>query len=322
MAIKYSIQMTIPYVIKLKEEKVYSFKFKIEGFQEFNIEFLNNSEWNEDSSECKIIVLTGIYDNIEYELYTLEEATVVTNRAENVYEVTIPRTLEDELFREVSKGLNNILGYLRDELNMFWIEHLKIGKFGYNFMPAIEYNLYSPNAQLSTNCTCYKQYTYDFGEGVLEENTFEQFDNTKEYNEPKYMYLKKSQRAIFEGNYEEFIIYASISVEAFIDKYIGEKSVANNDDIIFKALSNINNDYINKYYNLLLHHFTGKSLQKNRPNSYTHIKRLYKLRNALMHSGKITSDDLRNNGIVILDDKECKKMLESIIDTFSWLNNL
>lgn len=323
MSVMFSIKINMPYSIKLKEDMDYKFDFEYPDTKNFHIEFWKNEDsQDEDHIKCNSIWVSGIYNNIDYTKFKLDDAVCVLNKDEKVYCVKMPETERKEVFSHVREKVNNILSYLREQTNILCIAPLMMLDIGYDDGESIEYCFYSPNAKLTSKMAYWESHIFRIEERQLDENIFNGFDCNINYNEPKRLYIRRAEKAIYEGDYDQFIVYASIAVEAFADKYINEITKGKSKDIVLNAINKTNSDYLNKYYNILLKYLLGKSLIEEKENNYTLIKRMYKLRNALMHTGEITQNDLTNSGLSNLGYSECNSILESIKDTFSWMESL
>lgn len=323
MAIKFTFRINTPYAIKLEEKQDYEYHFHFSDMDDFYLMFIYDSDVDtEDKNFCKSIWISGIYKNINYEDFELRKTRVARNRDDDVYSVKLPEREKNEIFLKVKEKLNNILCYLRSKTNIFCIEPIAFTGIGNEYGESIDYNFYSTNADISPNAWESTSINFKVKEIPVHENIFEGFDPSVNYNEPKRIYIKKAEKAIYEGNYDQFIVYASIAVEAFADKYIGGIISKRSEDIVLDAIMNINYDYLNKYYNILLKYLLGKSLKEEKQSNYTYLKRMYTLRNALMHVGEITPKDLKKCGLSKLDYDECSAILSSIEDTFIWMEGL
>ena len=325
----------LPYIIRLDEEKDYKFQFQFEDFEMFCLEMRHNDDsdydiYDENCSvnSCKNIRIEAIYKYCDYTKYK-NHRIPYTNQDINEFTVELPPDEVRRIFNSVNKKLDEIINYLRKKTNMFWIEEIPVNLITYCFGREIEFNFYSPNARLSKVYRQTKKITNyymesDF-EGVKEvnDNIFDSFDANENYYNTADYYLNKSEKSLYERNYEEFIIYCSISVESFIKNYI--EKIKPNKDIVYGKLASLRYDYIDKYYNVLLKYLKGKSLKELNEGAFTHLKNMYTLRNEIMHKGIIDKDALKNAGLSHLEYinfNECEKILKSIKKSFSLINDL
>lgn len=82
---------------------------------------------------------------------------------------------------------------------------------------------------------------------------------------------------------------------------------------------------MDQYYNVLLKYLKGKSLQELNNSAFTYIKRMYTLRNAIMHKGTIDEVTLKKAGLSHLNSlnfEECKKIIDNVKRSFSLISNL
>ncbi|MBU3157729.1 hypothetical protein LL037_25635 (plasmid) [Clostridium estertheticum] len=244
--------------------------------------------------------------------------------------IKLPLEEISSIFSSVNKRLEKILNYLRNKSNMFWIEAFPIKPISYCFGNEIEFNFYSPNAKLSSNVKRVIQYTdYYMLSNTFEKinyvnnDTFNDFNANNTEVQTYSLYLNKAEKSLYERCYEDFIIYCSISVESFIRRYIGKLEPEG--DIVFNRISSSTYDYLDQYYNVLLKYLKGKSLKELDEKAFTHLKRMYNLRNSLMHNGDIDELALKKVGLsplTYINFKECKKILDSAKKSFSIINKL
>ncbi|WP_165476920.1 hypothetical protein, partial [Clostridioides difficile] len=269
------------------------------------------------------IELEVIYKYVDYTKY---KTTKCINSNDNYFEVEVPLDKTTEIFGCMNKRLNEILNFLREKSNMFWIDEFNLTHINYHSENEVRFNFYSPNVNPSSVVTSFIEHTdyymisKNFKTNNVGEDTFKNFDSNKIKMKVFNEYIDKAEKALYEYNYENFIIYCSISVESFIIQYIDE--IANQDDIIYKQLEKTNSNYINLYYNVLLKYLTGKSLIEVDKKACTHLTRLYRLRNSLMHKGIIDSKSLEKAGIMKLDFNECNKILDSAKTSFKLVKSI
>lgn len=325
MGIKAKIFIKLPYIINLEEKKDYKFSFEFDEFDIFNLEIKFNSEEDEDIYEkdypinsSKNIEIHALYINFNHLEYQVK----------NDGEIEIPQKQQNYIFNLISKKLTEILNYLKEETNMFWIEDININDSYYNEATKVEFNFYSPDTDLNK---CIRK-TYSISDyyminnsimdiSSLNDNIFNEFIERKEVEIYK-NYLRKAQKSLYERDFENFIIYSAISVESYIENYIEKIRTESENDIIFTALNNINNNYIHLKYNTLLKYLKGKSLKELKQSNFDFLKRMYTLRNGLMHQGRIDEKVLKKAGIDNINFDECSKILNAIQDSFKLINEL
>lgn len=332
MSIKVEMFVKLPYIIKLKEDKDYIFTFKFDDFEMFCLEMRHNDESNDEiyderyyGNSCENIRIEAIFNNLDYSIYNSD---INPNRAiENQeYQINLPLKETRIVFNEVNKRLNQITSYLRNETNIFWIENIHINPIAYSFGTEIQFNFYSPNTRMLKLCKETRNYTeYYMNDGYrgikeVDEKVFDNLDTEGNYVSVPFDYLNKSQKSLYDRNYEDFIINCSISVESFIRGYIGQIEPEN--DIVYNKLSALNHNYLDKYYNILLKYLKGKSLNELDEASYTHLKRMYSLRNAIMHKGYIDEKDLKKVGLEKLTFQELNSILESAQKCYKLISSL
>ncbi|KNF07835.1 hypothetical protein CLPU_11c00030 [Gottschalkia purinilytica] len=346
MSIKIELFLELPYIIKLKEDKDYIFSFNFDDFEIYNLKIIHNNYsgdeiYNEKNPEnsSSHLQIEAVYKHCNYKNYDIEfkEYTLFNNKddldgikVKEEYIVKLPKTEQIKVFNAVNIRLNQILNFLNEKSNMFWIKPIPINPISECIGNGIEFNFYSPECDLSSNFKETIRYNDHYMTDIkfkkvteVNDEFFNSFNVTNEINKKYVIYLNKARIALFEADYEDFIIYCSISVEAFIRQYICE--LAPEDDIIYNRLSNLNYDYLDQYYNILLKYLKGKSLKELEPKSYTFLKRMYSLRNAIMHRGHIDNKTLAKSGLSHLEKinfEECKKILDHVEKSFILIKEL
>lgn len=91
----------------------------------------------------------------------------------------------------------------------------------------------------------------------------------------------------------ESIIFAAIAEESFISKFIEDNSPEA--DIVQNRLKKINGELMDLKYNIILKYLKGKSLKEINEDYWNTISSIYKLRNAIMHSGEINEKALSDS---------------------------
>lgn len=333
MSIKVKMFIKLPYIIKLNEGKDYKFSFTFDEFEMFDLIMINNED-NEDNEDyplnsCSNIVIEAIYKECDYLDYKKRRISSV-DKSINEYIIELPEREINNIFNVVNIRIQEILNYLRNKSNMFWIESFPVKPICYSFGNEIEFNFYSPNAKLSNNIKQTIKYTdyYITSNSLNEINSvkddiFTNFNDNKNNVEMFSLYLNKAEKSLYERDFEDFIIYCSISVESFIRRYIG--LLEPNGDIIFNRISASNYDYLDQYYNVLLKYLKGKSLKELDGSAFTHLKRMYNLRNSIMHNGIINDVVLKKVGLSHLsciNFEECKKILYNAKKSFLLIGKL
>lgn len=327
MSIKVEMFIQLPYVINLKEGKNYKFKFNFDEFQEFLLEFRFNDESENDiydenyqNDQSKNIRVEAVYSDCNYLNYEREKSLYNSENNENAFIINLPLEETNKIFKNINNRVNQILSFLCKKSNMFWIEAISIKSISTHYDNAVKFNFYSPNTILRSSFKKLRAYSKDYMvSGDIEvinrvnDDLFKTFDIKDSVLDTYNIYLNKAKKSMYEENYEEFLIYCAISTESFIKEYITKLEPKN--DIIYNKLSRLNSNYLDKYYNLLLKHVKGYSLQEMDEACFTILKRMYKLRSSVMHNGKIDSNSLEKVGLSHLESlnfEESKKILDSI----------
>jgi hypothetical protein len=331
MSIKAELIVHLPYIIRIKEEENLNFNFDFDKFEMFHIEFIHNEADEDglfgvplDESHCCKIRVEVIYKNCDYKKFKVEKKKCLCNGEpsnEDFYVTHVPKKTTNEIMQCVAIELNHILFYLSYKTHMFWIEPISVNPLSGCLGVATEICFFVPQAKPFQSVRAYFQYS-DY---YMTKNNLVQTDelccdtfksiNTECFNEYNfyYEYLNKAKKAIYEAHYADVIIFSSIAVESFIKYFIN--SIRPEDDIIVNYLAEKDNDYLNLYFNILLKYIKGKSLKEISEKTYTLLKRMYLLRNAIMHSGKLDEKALKKSGLSNLseiDFKTCKEIIDSV----------
>ncbi|MER0279670.1 hypothetical protein ABRY18_05670 [Clostridioides difficile] len=330
MSIKVKVWAKLPYIIKLEEEKDYEFSFLFDDFDLFKLNMRFNDEndfliYNNEypGNVCQHIELEVIYKYVDYTKY---KTTKCISSDDNYFVVEVPLDKTTEIFGCMNKRLNEILNFLREKSNMFWIDEFNLTHINYHSENEVRFNFYSPNVNLSSvinsfiECTDYYMISKNFKTNNVGEDTFKNFDSNKIKMNVFNEYIDKAEKALYEYNYENFIMYCGISVESFIKQHTYK--LANKDDIVYNRLKKQSSYYIDLYYNVLLKYLTGKSLEEIDRKSYKCLVRLYSLRNSLMHEGIIDKRALEKADIIKLDFSECYEILDSAKTSFKLVKSI
>lgn len=277
-------------------------------------------------NSCKNMRIEAIYKDCDYSKY-IKKRRLYINKDE--FQVELPPEEADKIFNAINKKFEKIISYLRNETNMFWMETIPISRIAYCLGKEIEHYFYSPNTELRKGCKITQTVSnYYMEEDYAEikkvnDDIFEGFVEKVDHFDISKYYLNKAEKALHEDDYDNFIIYCSISVESFIKIYIGKLEPT--DDSIYKKLSKNRHNYIKKYYNILLKYLKGKSLNELDKAAYQHLTRMYRLRNSIMHKGIIDKAALKKSGLSYLEHinyKECEKILHNVKKSFCLIKEL
>lgn len=337
MSIKVEMFIQLPYVINLKEEKNYKFNFKFDDFQIFLLEFRFNDESEDDiydenypNDQCKNIRVEAVYSDCDYLAYEREKSLYNSENNEDAFAINLPLEETKKIFKSINNRVNQILAFLCQKSNMFWIEAISIKSISTRYDNAVKFNFYSPNTVLRPSFKVLRTYSTDYmvsGDieviNRVDDDLFKTFNIGDHVLETYKVHLNKAKKSMYEENYEEFLIYCAISTESFIKEYITK--LEPKDDIIYNKLSRLKSDYLDKYYNLLLKYVKGYSLQEMDEACFTILKRMYNLRNSVMHNGIIDSCSLKKAGLSHLENlnfEECKKILDNIELAYSMIGEL
>ena len=204
MSIRVQMFIKLPYVIRLDEDKDYSFTFpNFKDFSEFELVFRFNDEDNEDyynkdypTNTCWNLGVEAVYKNIDH----LDYLKYTKNNR-----IDLPEEEMDEVFQAVGRQLNNILSFLRVKSKMFWVENLPVQLVAYSSNSEIEFCFYTPETKtrkqirFTTKYTDYYMIEKNHGNIKDINNSFFDDFRYKNYNSDKsILYLNKAEKSLFE----------------------------------------------------------------------------------------------------------------------------
>ncbi|MFF0828700.1 hypothetical protein ACFYU8_18155 [Brevibacillus sp. NPDC003359] len=325
MSIKMQCRIKLPYVIRLKEPKDYEEMFSFPEFELFKLTLLFNdvkyeSIYNDDHAieSCKNIQIEVITPDYDYKKYSV--GTIIINSEEVEYNVDdVPDQVEVDIMCKIALRLNEILDYIKESTKMFWITDIPINPVSEMIGEFTSFYFYAPTANPRREMT-YQITTMDnyMESGVGKIASGKVYDNLlpgfHQFQPDNYrlsiQFIEKALHGLYSGSFYDAIIFAAIAQESFITKYIDDN--ANREDIIFKKLNEINGHLMDLKYNVMLKYIKGKSLIEIDPALYSAVLSVYKLRNSIMHTGKITNENLQEAGIPSLDFEQVNRLIKSV----------
>lgn len=328
MGVKARLYLQLPYAIQLKQEKDYVYQFHFENFRDFEVKFYFNDDSNEElynrnygNNFCANIRIIATYNLLNSEQY---EKTKAVEKNDEEYAIILPAEDKELLLNEINQALDKLFRSLRATTGMFWAEDIKIAADSYLNNNILRYFFYSPNRRLVDNIceTIQHELFYASIQDVhqMDDSTFEHFEANTVSISYLDKFLNKAKISIYQKDFYNFVIYICISAESFIQEYIGQIEPSN--DIVYNKLTSNNYDYLDLYYNVLLKYLKGRSLSEIYQTGYTYLKRAYKLRNSIMHRGKLDQEALQKAGIAKLDVAECERILEAFERSKAEIENL
>ncbi len=330
MPIKVEMYISLPYYLVLEDECDFDICLQVDDFELFKFELL----WNDEDDTgifsegipgnySSRIRVEAIYKHVSHERYPKEEGCLIDEGIEH-YEINLPMKETKKVFTAVGNVINDVLQYISEKTGMFWVENVSVTPVSLAHDMIINYNFYSPNTRLSRNMIKVKRLTdfYIFDKSItkINDNTFEGYVIGTNRRHKYEKYLNKAKRCLYESNFEDAIVYGSIAAESFIRFYIG--NIEPEGDIVFLRLIDAKYDYIDTYYNIVLKYLKGTTLKGISESIYTRLKRMYDLRNAIMHRGEIDTKALIKAGINQLGFKECSEIIKGIDEAIKAIGRL
>ena len=340
MSIKIQCRVGLPYIIRLKDAKDYEREFNFSEFSFFKMTLLfNDAEYesiyseNYDKKSCQFMQIEAISDKYHYQNYKvnkiMKKLVGETTFQEYEHDVEdVPEEVEMDIMKDISPRINEIIDYIKEKSGMFWLSPISINPTSDMLGIFTDYFFYAPNAKIDREMrktiTTIDNYM-EAGSGVSANKIYDKFfDDYEDFEKDKYrishQFLEKAKTALYESKINEAIIYGAIAQESFISKYIEDN--APESDIIYKKLHGINGHLMDLKYNVILKYLKNKSLKEINQSYWNTIQNLYKLRNALMHSGEITPEFLEKNGFASLNFNEIKKALKNVENAFKEIKKL
>lgn len=333
MSIKFQCRLRLPYIIRLREAKDYEFEFEFTDFSLFKLTLLFNDSLNAaiflenyEEKSCQFIQLEVITNEFDYQDYDVRYITIkragMLSRVEHAVK-NVPEEVQTAIMKKISPRVNQIIKFIREKSTMFWLEDISINPTSNKLELFTTYYFYAPTAILDKNMNFSLTLTDNFMESrsnVDCSKVFDDFfDDFKIYKKSKYsisyQFLDRAKSSLHASRIYEAIIFAAIAEESFITKYINDH-VQSNDPKIEKIYES-KNTLMHKKYNLILKHLKGKSLEEINIDCWKHVTYIYKLRNNIMHTGEISS-----NNSLKLGFKELEISLNSIEKAFIEIERL
>ncbi|MED2796906.1 hypothetical protein P4244_04780 [Bacillus thuringiensis] len=332
MTIQVLCRIKLPYVIELNGDvDVVSSNYQCEIFKTFELTFLHNNEDDDEIYDpnfsnryCRYILIKCIIKDWNINTYTLRTSGIKVkllgseDKKDIILVENVPDTDRNKIFKLISKKFNDLLYYIRISTGMFWLKPISInnisGVMGTNTSFCF-YTEDSPVRNLNYSITYHDSFMVNINTQPLNNDLLRNYLITeKNWKKISQDYLHKAKTALFEDDYPDAIIYASISAESFIKSYISSITVnEHKDDIIFEKLINSSGQYIlDSYYNVILKYVRGKSLIEIDEIGHQKLSSLYKLRNAIMHKGLLDEESLQKAGLKKLGHEECQSLLDAV----------
>ncbi|CCF16472.1 hypothetical protein BLGI_4441 [Brevibacillus laterosporus GI-9] len=325
MSIKMQCRIKLPYILRLKEPKDYEEFFSFPEFDFFKLTLLFNdieyeSIYIDDHAmeSCKYLQIEVISPDYDYQKYRV--MTIKRNSEDVEYNVDdVPEQVEVDIMRKIALRLNEILDYIKESTKMFWITEIPINPVSDMIGEFTSYYFFAPTATPRREMT-YQITTVDnymesgvgkIASGKVYDNLLPEFHQFQPDNyRLSIQFVEKALHGLYSGRFYDAIIFAAIAQESFITKYIEDNAIQ--EDIIYKKLNEINGHLMDLKYNVLLKYIKGKSLVEIDPALYSAVLSVYKLRNSIMHTGKITNDNLQEAGIPRLDFEQVNRLIKSV----------
>lgn len=284
-----------------------------------------------EENSCQFIQLEIITSKFNYNDYNVNKRTKIVdkNKITEDYDVDeVPEAVEFEIMQDIAPRVNEIIKYIREKSKMFWLDNISINPTSKMLGVFTDYYFYAPDAVLDkcmkrtiTTIDNYMESDSGVGGSKIYDSFFDEFDT---YEEDKYsisyQFMDKAKSALYDLRINEAIIFAAIAQESFITKYIEDNSPVS--DIVLDKLNEINGQLMDLKFNVILKHIKGKSLRELNDSSWNTILGVYKLRNGIMHSGKVTDDQLSASGFPNLEFETIKSALKRIEKAFELIIHL
>lgn len=336
MDLKVEMDIKLPYIVRLSKAKDYTFHLEIPQTAYFILELKHNNEKKDTYDErfstniCKVIRIEVVLKNIDVQPIESSKYFKSQDNEQAFVYVFSPKD-KHKIFDVVRQKLNIVLSYLRKETNMFWIDEIKTLPISFSNDTSVEYQIYSPNAYLSKSLRFtysedgdYMLYTSSPDMNSVTEDTFIHFNGS--YQSQLYeLFLDRAQTALFSRNLEEFLIYAAIVIDSYIEYFfkVNRRPYSKKEKMKYREIQlDKEQSYIDKKYDKLLKLLVGKSLKEIDPVVFNDLQRIYKLRNSLMHEGYISAKKLKSLNIDRLNFMICDKFMEQIYKSIDILKNI
>ncbi|GEN46740.1 hypothetical protein [Alkalibacillus haloalkaliphilus] len=335
MGLKVVTRIKLPYIIRMKESKEITSRLSpTEHFSKFEITFYPNCQdyepYNADypNNNCLFIDVEAVTEIFSFEDYNHKVINHIS-----IYE--LPDDDRKLIFGLLRERLNTYLEALNIKTKMFWVEGLSMNPLSKNIGIKSQFIFLHPNQSMNTSFRAWYEYWDNYQTELetgskqitpIDGSIVDECDNLVIVGSPWMEFVNKAKVALFESEFNDFIIYSSIAAEAFIKQLTEPKIYGMEKDIVLEKLMVAgNNKVINSYYNIILKYLTGHSLYEIDPKLYNSLHSIYKFRNALMHTGNIDYNTLRKVGYEGREELTfdvCKVLLENLQATIKTVGRL
>lgn len=242
--------------------------------------------------------------------------------------MNVPEQVEMAIMKEISPRVNQIIKFIREKSKMFWLEDVSINPTSDMLGVFTMYYFYAPTAKLDkymkhsiTTIDNYMESDSGVGGSKIYDSFFDDFETfVKSKYSTSFQFLDKAKASLYDLRIYEAIIFAAIAEESFITKYIEDNAPQN--DIIFNKLNEINGNLMDLKYNVIFKYLKGKSLIEINQSYWNAVLGIYKLRNFIMHTGEISSEQIQKAGFTDIKFATIERTLKSIEKAFLEIEKL
>lgn len=318
MSLKVLCRIKLPYIIRLQKSKTYTVSLdECPEFSMFNISFYPNGEVlgverdrEYDDDVCTFLEVEAVIKKFDYNSYKAAPDVDYT-----LYDV--PNDDRSSIFEIVKERLNDFLKYLQNTSNMFWIEGLSINPISGVIGIGTEFSFLKPDQIVYPSTRYWVAVRDNYMVGVnsntikpISDELLERYNTSYLVNQIWSDYLLKACKAMYQSEYENFIIYCAISAESFI-KQLTQLNFEN-DIVLQKLVEAGKNQMVDTYFKVIVKYLYGKNLLEIEECLYENLMRIFKLRNEIMHRGILDEQALQKAGLLEINFKVCESILERL----------
>lgn len=302
-------KITLPYPIILESDEEIAITLNSdEYFSDFKITFIEPG--NEENKFSTISNATNLIEIEATAKFLNEEHHEAI--PDSIYDARYTLKISERklFFNHVRIKLNSFLAALNMYSRMYWIQPLPLNHVSGCIGTYTQYAFMPSKSIIKSSARYFEsiQDSYidleDLDKFNLVNASILNTSNKISLTLPSLEYLiyeEKAKLALNTYQFNEMIIYITISIEALMKSitkiYVDEILTENNKDIVLNKLIELGKNNFQEFYlKLIFSYLFGKPMSEKYPELHNNLKRAFKLRNSLMHSGSITKECFKEIG--------------------------
>ena len=323
MPLKVLCRIKLPYMMRLRDSEIYNANLEsCENFNSFIVNFHPNIDSNDagfyipelPGNTCSFVEIECVLKIFNHNNYPIIPTAIY-----NTYE--LPYNDRMEIFLIIRNKLSKLLKKLEYYTKMFWIEEVPINPISGIIGTRTDFSFLHPDENITFSSRIWSSVLDNFmidleNEKIkpIDQEILHDINYLTVVNSIWSDYLNKANKALYESEYESFIIYCAIAAESFIKQMV--EFTESDEDLVLKKLKDSGkNQMVEVYYKVILKYLYGRNLLDVEPSLYTNLNSIFRLRNAIMHSGELSEAAFKKAGIDGLNFDSCIEMFHKLNKT-------